>query len=115
VRLLGAGITVSARDCDVPIDGAAAAALGRFAEEAAWNAHKHGRPPIAVTATVAAGEASVTIRDSGTGFDPGSDTARLGLASLRRDASLLGGQLRIDAAPGRPVSVHLAFPAGRDA
>jgi hypothetical protein len=117
VRLLGAGagIAVSATGCDVAIAGAAAAALGRFTEEAAWNAHKHGRPPIAVTATVAAGEASVTIRDSGAGFDPGPDTARLGLASLRRDAALLGGQLHLDAAAGRPVSVRLAFPAGPDA
>jgi hypothetical protein len=117
VRLLGAGdgIAVSATGCDVPIAGEAAAALGRFTEEAAWNAHKHGRPPIAVTATVAAGEASVTIRDSGAGFDPGPGTARLGLASLRRDAALLGGQLHLDAAAGRPVSVRLAFPAGLDA
>lgn len=117
VRLLGAGadIAVSATGCDVPIAGAAAAALGRFAEEAAWNAHKHGRPPIAVTATVVAGEASVTIRDSGAGFDPGPGTPRLGLASLHRDAAQLGGQLHIDAAPGRPVSVRLAFPARRDA
>ena len=117
VRLLGGGadIAVSATGCDVPIDRQAAAALGRFAEEAAWNAHKHGRPPIAVTATVAAGEASVTIRDSGAGFDPGPGTPRLGLASLHRDAALLGGRLHIDAAPGRPVSVRLAFPAGHDA
>jgi hypothetical protein len=117
VRLLGAGadIAVSARGCDDQLDGKAAAALGRFVEEAAWNAHKHGRPPIAVTATVAAGEASVTIRDSGAGFDPGPATPRLGLASLQRDAALLGGQLHIDAAPGRPVSVRLAFPAGPDA
>ena len=42
-------------------------------------------------------------------------TPRLGLASLRRDAALLGGRLDIDAAPGRPVSVLLAFPAGQDA
>jgi hypothetical protein len=117
VRLLGAGaaIAVSARGCDVPIAREAAAALGRFTEEAAWNAQKHGRPPIAVTATVAAGEASVTIRDSGAGFEPGPDTARLGLASLRRDAALLGGKLDLDAAAGRPVSVRLAFPVGHDA
>jgi hypothetical protein len=117
VRLLGAGdgVAVSATGCDVPIAGAAAAALGRFTEEAAWNAHKHGRAPIAVTATVAAGEASVTICDSGAGFDPGSDTARLGLASLRRDAALLGGHLDLDAAAGRPVSIRLTFPAGQDA
>jgi glucose-6-phosphate-specific signal transduction histidine kinase len=117
VRLLAAQADVSlvTVGCDVPIAGARAAALGRFAEEAAWNAYKHGRPPIAVTATVADGKASVAIRDSGAGFDPGPGTPGLGLDSLHRDAALLGGEVHIDAAPGRPVTVRLSFPAGRDA
>jgi hypothetical protein len=115
VRLLGADadISVSAAGCDVPLAGTTAAALGRFAEEAVWNAHKHGASPITVTAVVDGGEAAVTIRDSGAGFDDGPQTPRLGLESLRRDAALLGGRLHIDAAPGRPVTVRLAFPAGR--
>jgi hypothetical protein len=113
VRLLGADadISVSAAGCDVPVAATAAAALGRFAEEAVWNAHKHGGSPITVTAAVDGGEASVTIRDSGSGFDPAPETPRLGLASLARDAALLGGQVHIDAAPGHPVTVHLGFPA----
>jgi signal transduction histidine kinase len=115
VRLLGADadISVAAAGCDVPVAGAAAAALGRFAEEAVWNAHKHGASPITVTAAVDGGEASVTIRDSGSGFAAGPETPRLGLESLRRDAAVLGGQLQIDAAPGGPVTVRLAFPAGQ--
>jgi glucose-6-phosphate-specific signal transduction histidine kinase len=117
VRLLGADadVSVSIRGCDVPIAGTFAAALGRFAQEAAWNAHRHGRPPIAVTATVADGQVSVTIRDSGTGFDPRPGNPRLGLASLHRDAALLGGHVHIDAVPGRPVTVRLSFPARQDA
>jgi hypothetical protein len=115
VRLLAAGadISVSAAGCDVPVTATAAAALGRFAEEAVWNAFKHGGSPISVTAAVDGGVARVTIRDSGAGFDPGPETPRLGLASLRRDAAILGGRLEIDAAPGRPVTVGLAFPAGQ--
>jgi signal transduction histidine kinase len=97
------------------VAGTAAAALGRFTEEAVWNAHKHGASPITVSATVDAGRASVTIRDSGGGFAPDPGTPRLGLASLHRDAAILGGRLHIDAAPGRPVTVRLAFPAGQDA
>jgi signal transduction histidine kinase len=113
IRLLGgdADISVSAPGCDVPLAGEAAAALGRFAEEAVWNAQKHGAPPITVTAAVQGGRASVTIRDSGAGFDPGPETPRLGIASLKRDAALLGGRLQIDGAPGRPVTVRLEFPA----
>jgi signal transduction histidine kinase len=116
VRLLGAGadISVSAAGCELPVTATAAAALGRFAEEAVWNAHRHGGSPITVTARVDAGQATVTIRDSGTGFDPGPQSHRLGLASLRRDAAVLGGQLGVDAAPGRPVTLRLEFPAGRD-
>jgi hypothetical protein len=117
VRLLGAGagISVSAPGCELAMDGAAAAALARFAEEAVWNAHKHGGSPITVTAAVDGGEASVTIRDSGSGFVPRPGTPRLGLASLGRDAALLGGRLEIEAAPGRPVTVRLVFPAVRHA
>jgi signal transduction histidine kinase len=117
VRMLGgdADVSVSAAGCDVPVAGTAAAALGRFTEEAVWNAHKHGASPITVSATVDAGRASVTIRDSGGGFAPDPGTPRLGLASLHRDAAILGGRLHIDAAPGRPVTVRLAFPAGQDA
>ena len=114
VRLLGAEADISvAAGCEVPVAVTAAAALGRFAEEAVWNAHKHGGSPITVTATVEGGEAAVMIRDSGAGFEPGPQTPRLGLESMRRDAAVLGGQLHIDAAQGRPVTVRLAFPAGR--
>jgi anti-sigma regulatory factor (Ser/Thr protein kinase) len=113
-RLLGAEADVSvAAGCELPLAATIAAALGRFAEEAVWNAHKHGGSPITVSARVDGGEVAVTIRDSGAGFDPGSDTARLGLESLRRDAAVLGGRLHIDAAPGRPVTVRLAFPVGQ--
>jgi glucose-6-phosphate-specific signal transduction histidine kinase len=111
-RLLAADadVAVSADGCDVPLPGPSAAALGRLVEEAVWNAHKHGRPPVTVAAAVAAGAASVTIRDSGAGFQPNAATPRLGLASLRRDAALLGGRLRLDAAPGRPAAVRVDFP-----
>jgi signal transduction histidine kinase len=113
-RSLGLGeVDVAISDCDRVVGGAIAGeALARFIEEALWNAHKHGRPPITVTATAADGRVTIAVGDHGQGFEPGSASRRLGLRSLRRDAELLGGDVRITAQPGKPVTVLLTFPVG---
>jgi signal transduction histidine kinase len=52
------------------------------------------------------------VADDGTGFDT-SDTepqGGLGLASMRDRAYSIGGELTIDAAPGRGTTVRLEVP-----
>jgi hypothetical protein len=97
--------------CDIALENdAAAEALGRFVEEALWNAHRHGRAPISLTATVQDSDVVVTVTDHGDGFHPTAGSARLGQASLQRDAGVLRGVVLITNEPGRPVSVALTFP-----
>ena len=116
VGSLGAvGVRIDTATCTHALAGDAAAALRRFVEEAVWNAHKHGRPPITVTVSTTHGQARVTIADHGAGFDSKIAHRRVGIRSLYRDAELLGGHARIAAQPGRPVTVHLAFPVGEHA
>jgi len=97
--------------CDIALENdPAAEALGRFVEEALWNAHRHGRTPISLTATVQGSDVVVTVTDHGDGFHPTAGSARLGQASLQRDAGGLRGAVLITNEPGQPVSVTLTFP-----
>ena len=53
--------------------------------------------------------------DDGKGFDPAEAKAGHGLASMRRRAAALGGQLQIDSNRGRGTVVTLRFPHGHSA
>jgi signal transduction histidine kinase len=52
----------------------------------------------------------VIVMDDGIGFDPTAETGGLGLANLRTRALRLGGELRIDTAPGRGATVEVRLP-----
>jgi len=111
VRTFGIEVNVDYAGCDVTVAGSAEAdALARFVEEAVWNAHKHGAPPILVRASSAAGSAQVTIADHGVGVSPSSPPGGVGLASLRRDAALLHGDLQIGPRYDAPMAVTLTIP-----
>jgi signal transduction histidine kinase len=49
------------------------------------------------------------IADDGRGFDPSAAAAGHGLANLRHRAAALGGEVRLDSAPGRGAVVELSF------
>lgn len=54
---------------------------------------------------------SLTVQDDGNGFRPEDvPPARVGLVSMAERAQRLGGQLRIDSAPGRGTEVSLSLP-----
>jgi signal transduction histidine kinase len=57
----------------------------------------------------------LSLRDDGVGFDPTRRQARpsLGHASMRQRLSLLGGELRIDSAPGRGTTILAWVPLNR--
>jgi len=52
----------------------------------------------------------VTVWDAGRGFDPGATPPGGGLGEMRTRATLLGGTLHIDAAPGAGVKLSAALP-----
>ncbi len=86
----------------------------RIAQEALTNALKHARTSRVALALRREPERLVLeIRDWGTGFVADLDRSRstgLGLVSMRERARLLGGQCRVDSAPGEGTAVWAALP-----
>jgi signal transduction histidine kinase len=92
------------------------AALYFCCSEALQNATKHGGPGTTVTITAHADDRmlTLTISDTGRGFDP--TTTGTGLTNMTDRLSALGGHLVIDTAPGRGtrVTAVIATPVQPD-
>jgi signal transduction histidine kinase len=58
---------------------------------------------------------SLTVKDTGRGFDPVAvrDKPGLGLSSMRERVQLVGGNLKVDSQPGRGTSVRVTIPFAR--
>jgi len=89
------------------------AALYFCCSEALQNAAKHGGPGTTVTITTDADDRmlTLTISDTGCGFDPA--TLGTGLTNMTDRLSAIGGDLSFDTAPGRGtrVTAVIATPA----
>ncbi|CND42002.1 histidine kinase response regulator [Mycobacterium tuberculosis] len=85
----------------------------RITQEAVYNALRHARAgTVEVRLGTEGARAVLEVADDGSGFDA-SDTEHqggLGLASMRDRACSIGGELTIDAAPGRGTTVRLEVP-----
>lgn len=96
------------------------------------NAHKHGAPPVAVTATAVGDRVRLQVTDGGPGLDPEvrervfdrfyrgpaarrGEGSGLGLAIARAAATALGGTLTAAAAPGGGTAFVLELPRASDA
>ncbi len=81
------------------------AALYFCCSEALQNATKHGGPGTTVTITAHADDPTLTltISDTGRGFDPA--TTGTGLTNMTDRLSAIGGNLVIDTAPGRGTRI----------
>jgi signal transduction histidine kinase len=92
------------------------AALYFCCSEALQNAAKHGGPATTVTITAHADDRTLTltISDTGRGFDPA--TIGTGLTNMTDRLSAIGGHLVIDTAPGRGtrITAAIATPAQPD-
>lgn len=85
--------------------------LFRIVQEAVQNAVKHGaalRVTIALRATP--GELRLTVKDDGTGFQPGDRPPGIGLTSMRYRAGRIGGMLTLLSAPGEGTEVIVVLP-----
>jgi signal transduction histidine kinase len=88
-------------------------ALFRALQEALSNATRHGGgADVSVCAWVADEWLCLTVADRGPGFAAAhvERKGRLGLASMRERAELLGGRFQVESAPGRGTAVHLCWP-----
>jgi len=109
-------INVTADLGEVSLDPAAEHAVLRVTQEALGNAVRHGQPEtILVRLGQVDGAVTVEIRDDGCGFDPQdiADRRGMGLALMQERVSELGGDLRVDAAPGKGTAVVVRLPADR--
>ena len=87
-------------------------ALYRIALEAVNNAVNHARPTrVAVHLTQRDNQVTLTVTDNGAGFDVRGDYAgHYGLKTMRERARALGGEVRIDSAPGAGTTVRAEIP-----
>lgn len=90
-----------------------ATAVFRIAQEALANVARHAAASHASVELVHASNAiELTIRDDGTGFDPGvpRKSGSFGLVGLRERAYLVGGTLRIATTLGEGTTVEVEIP-----
>ncbi len=93
-------------------------ALYRVVQEALRNATKHARATrVDVRLVVETDGIRCSIRDDGRGFDLAAVLDRkgergLGLIGMRERLTALGGELRIDSAPGRGTEIQITLPLG---
>jgi signal transduction histidine kinase len=90
--------------------------LYRIVQEALNNALRHAQADtIEVEVDARDGGVTVTVRDDGVGFDPGSRAIRerrLGLTSMRERAEAVGSALTVESSPGAGTTVRVEVPGG---
>jgi signal transduction histidine kinase len=89
--------------------------LYRIAQEAITNVRKHAGPAnVTVLLRERDGGYLVQIADDGVGFASGDQTSlqgHLGLAAMRERATLAGGWVRVESAPGEGTTVQAWVPS----
>jgi two-component system, NarL family, sensor histidine kinase LiaS len=111
------GIQVTAELGEVALDPVAEHAVLRVVQEALGNAARHGQPTaIGVRLGQRDGAVTLEVRDDGRGFDPQAIGERhgMGLALMRERVTELGGDFRLDAAPGQGAAFFVRLPASQD-
>jgi signal transduction histidine kinase len=83
----------------------------RLVQEALNNVVKHaGAQRAEAVVEHRDGTVEITVRDDGAGFEPSAGTGGFGLVGMRERVELAGGELRLDAAPGRGTTVRATIP-----
>lgn len=94
----------------------------RIAQEAVTNVAKHaGASNLWLAAKKTSRHFTLSVRDDGRGFDPASvlsdpdDRVGIGLFGMKERASLVGGSVEIQSAPGRGTRVVVRIPLEKEA
>ena len=90
----------------------------RIVQEALQNVEKHAHATsVVVESRIAGAEIHISIRDDGSGFDPGDlpltvegDGRGFGLHGMKERARLAGGTVTVESAPGSGTCVTLIIP-----
>ncbi|WP_373568712.1 sensor histidine kinase [Pseudomonas sp. efr-133-TYG-103a] len=91
-----------------------AVAAFRITQEAVTNMLRHAQAKNLLVRLQRQPEGlALSISDDGAGFSPAQDPAQQGqrgMAGMAERASLLGGELTVDSAPGKGTHIHALFP-----
>ncbi len=88
--------------------------LYRVTQEGLTNALKHsGADRAEVELTESDTTVELTLRDTGSGFDPNAATEGFGLTGIRERVAQHGGNLDIASGPGRGTELHVSVPVRR--
>ena len=86
--------------------------LFRIGQESIANAIQHGHPSrLTIRAVYLPTEITLVIEDDGSGFVPRHDSDGFGLSGMRRRAESIGGELKIETAPGKGTRIVVDAPA----
>jgi signal transduction histidine kinase len=114
------GIKIDFNSQDIPrsLDPNVALCIFRIVQEALWNVKKYsGVKFAAILLKIRGDRLEVSVRDEGVGLDL-KDLARtegLGIRSMEQRASQLGGEFKIQSAPGCGTSIRAWVPCRSDA
>lgn len=119
-RLSGLDVTLEDDGAPKPLDHPVRSILFRAVRELLINVAKHAKVGSAEVITARSGGnwLTITVGDSGTGFDhetmlaqvAAGDARGFGLLSMRERLRFIGGDMRIDSAPGNGTRVTLSAP-----
>lgn len=94
-----------------PLDTGAEVVLLRVCQEALANVRRHAAATHAsIVLAYRDDRVRLEVSDDGVGFDPGLATDGYGLRGMRARVSEIGGELRVDSAPGRGTTVTADVP-----
>ncbi len=117
---LGLEVTVEVAGRRARLPGEAETALFRIAQEAITNAARHaGVKHAQVCLEFAAEAVTLTVSDDGRGFDMAAvredsrtpESVPWGLIGMEERAHVVGGELRLESAPGQGTTVSVRMPA----
>ncbi|MGE5617138.1 MAG: PAS domain S-box protein [Bacillota bacterium] len=114
----GIPCSMDAAEEDLDLQDPHATAVFRVLQESLTNIAKHaGASQVDVKVERRKGRMAITIRDDGRGFTPQGATkpGSYGLLGVRERASLLGGEVAIESAPGRGTTVRMDLPLAESA
>jgi len=110
----GLPVTVEGASLLDDLPGPARVAALRITQEALTNAAKYAQASsvrVCVVRCDSGKQFHLSIADDGRGFDPAAAGSGIGMPSMRERAEALGGDLSVEAAPGRGVRITARLPA----
>ena len=107
----GTQVSLSIADAPDVVPQALKVCVYRFVQEALTNANRHAEGRGQRVTINGGDDLTVTVADSGRGFDPDALSSGLGLTGMRARVVSIGGHLVIASTPGIGTRLTATFPA----